>query len=109
MSTPERSTPDRELEPAEALRAELEAQLEAETGVLEAEPELDAGSNPDAGGDGADEVDDGPVGEAVDAVDNGADDTGEPELTIALSPRQILGGFALLAAIVIWLFRRRKK
>ena len=32
-----------------------------------------------------------------------------PELTVAFSPRQILGGFALLAAIVVWLFRRRGK
>ena len=32
-----------------------------------------------------------------------------PELAIAFSPRQILGGFALLAAIVVWLLRRRRK
>ena len=39
--------------------------------------------------------------------DPGADDPEAPELTVAFSPRQILGGFALLAAIIVWLFRRR--
>ena len=32
-----------------------------------------------------------------------------PELAIALSPRQVLGGFALLAGLLLLLFRRRKK
>ena len=32
-----------------------------------------------------------------------------PELAVGFSPRQILGGFALLAAILVWLFRRRAK
>jgi len=32
-----------------------------------------------------------------------------PELSIGFSPRQVLGGFALLAAILVWLFRRRGK
>ena len=94
MSTPDRPTPERELEPAEALRAELEAELEAEQGDVVVEAELPA--------DGTDD----PDGDPVAAIDH---DAGEPELTIALSPRQILGGFALLAAIVVWLLRRRKR
>ncbi len=61
------STPDRDLDPADALRAEREA-------------EADPVAAPDA-----------------------------PEVAIGFSPRQILGGFALLAAMVVWLFRRRKR
>ncbi len=91
---PDRSAPDPELEPAEALRAELEAELEAERGGLDVEAELGAEVADDVGGD------------PVAAIPRDADAT---ELTIALSPRQILGGFALLAAIVVWLLRRRKK
>jgi hypothetical protein len=90
---PDRSTPDPELEPAEALRAELEAELEAERGDFDVDGELAAS--------GTDDLD----GDAVAAMDH---DAGQPELTIGLSPRQILGGFALLAAIVVWLLRRRK-
>ena len=41
-------------------------------------------------------------------IDND-EDPDEAELSVGLSPRQILGGFALLAAIVVWLFRRRGK
>ena len=84
------STPERELEPAEALRAEREAELESEVGA-----DVDAGLVPENPA-----MDDVPTDEpAPDA----------PEVTIAFSPRQILGGFALLAAIVVWLFRRRKR
>jgi hypothetical protein len=82
------SKPDPDLEPAEAFRAELEAELEAELAADFADLELE-------------DHDDDPITERDDGVDG-------PELTIALSPRQILGGFALLAAIVVWLFRRRK-
>jgi hypothetical protein len=32
-----------------------------------------------------------------------------PDVSIALGPRQILGGFALLAALIVYLFRRRKR
>lgn len=32
-----------------------------------------------------------------------------PETTIMLGPRQILGGFALLAALIMLLLRRRKR
>jgi hypothetical protein len=96
------STPDRELQPADALRAEQEAELEAERDVerdvphgvdREVEQDADVDLDDDARVDPAAEPDDG---------------SEEPELAIALSPRQILGGFALLAAIIIWLFRRRK-
>jgi hypothetical protein len=31
------------------------------------------------------------------------------ELVVALSPRQIIGGFALLAGLIIWLRRRGRK
>lgn len=31
------------------------------------------------------------------------------ELVVALSPRQIIGGFALLAGIIIWLRRRGRR
>jgi len=31
-----------------------------------------------------------------------------PELEIAFTPRQILGGFALLAALILMLVRRRR-
>ena len=31
------------------------------------------------------------------------------ELAVGFSPRQILGGFALLATILVWLFRRRAR
>lgn len=77
------STPDPDLDPAEALRAELEAELEAEAGAdgdIEGDPVADLGAEPEA-----------------------------PEMAIGFSPRQILGGFALLASIVVWLFRRRKR
>ena len=76
------STPERDLEPAEALRAEREAELEAELAS-----DLDL---------------------ARDRVAESAPATLTPELTLAFSPRQVLGGFALLAAILIVLFRRRK-
>jgi hypothetical protein len=85
------STPDRELEPAEALRAELEAEREAE---LEAEVGAATGATGDAERDSIAEAD-------VEAAG--------PELSLAFSPRQILGGFALLAAILVWIFRRRKR
>lgn len=85
------STPDRELDPAEALRAELEAEREAER---EAEIGADIGT--------AGTVEGGPVA-APDVESAGR------EVTIAFSPRQILGGFVLLAAILLWLFRRRKR
>jgi hypothetical protein len=85
------STPERELPPADALRAEQEAELEAE---LDVEQKADVDLDGDAAFD--------PVAEADDGNE-------EPELAIALSPRQILGGFALLAAIIIWLFRRRRR
>ena len=81
------STPDRDLEPAEALRAEREAELEAELGA-----EMDVEGDPIA------------ETEAAPAT---------PELSIGFSPRQVLGGFSLLAALfaalVVWLFRRRKR
>ena len=32
-----------------------------------------------------------------------------PEVSVALGPRQILGGFALLAALIVFLFRHRKR
>jgi hypothetical protein len=31
------------------------------------------------------------------------------ELVVALSPRQIIGGFALLAGLIIWLRRRGRR
>jgi len=31
------------------------------------------------------------------------------ELVVALSPRQIIGGFALLAGLIIWLRRRSRR
>lgn len=31
------------------------------------------------------------------------------ELVVALSPRQIIGGFALLAGLIIWLGRRSRR
>jgi hypothetical protein len=31
------------------------------------------------------------------------------ELTLALSPRQIIGGFALLAGLIVWLGRRARR
>jgi hypothetical protein len=31
------------------------------------------------------------------------------ELAVALSPRQIIGGFALLAGLIIWLRRRGRR
>ncbi len=74
------STPERELDPAEALRAEREAELDADLGA-ELGAEIDAETDPDAE---------------------------TPELSIAFSPRQILGGFALLAALIVLLFRRRR-
>ena len=97
------STPDRDLEPAEALRAELEAEREAGQATDDA---VDA-----------DEVDDEVLdldalaanGELDADADIDDEVDGDPELAIALSPRQILGGFALLAAIVVWLLRRGRK
>ena len=77
------STPDRDLDPEDALRAEREAELEADLGAamdVEADPLAEPGTAPDA-----------------------------VEVAIGFSPRQILGGFALLAAIIVWLFRRRKR
>jgi hypothetical protein len=31
------------------------------------------------------------------------------ELAVALSPRQIIGGFALLAGLIVWLARRSRR
>ena len=31
------------------------------------------------------------------------------ELQVALSPRQIIGGFALLAGLIVWLARRSRR
>jgi hypothetical protein len=31
-----------------------------------------------------------------------------PEVTVAFGPRQILGGFALIAALILLLLRRRR-
>ena len=80
MSTPDGGSDEvEELQEAEALRAELEAEMEAELATaFDAEGPVDA-------------------------------DRDEPEVSIALSPSQLIGGFAVLAAIVIWLLRRRKR
>jgi hypothetical protein len=45
------------------------------------------------------------------AAENPDDRAGrEPgELALALSPRQIIGGFALLAGLIIWLRRRGRR
>jgi hypothetical protein len=45
------------------------------------------------------------------AVEDPADRAGrEPgELVVGLSPRQIIGGFALLAGLIIWLRRRGRR
>ena len=96
---PEMALPDPELGPAEALRAEQEAELEAERAGSDVAG-LDALEG-EVGAEAAEDIQGDPVGEP----DSGG---AEPELSIALSPRQILGGFALLAAIVVWLLRRRK-
>ena len=47
----------------------------------------------------------------VGGQDRTADRAGrEPgELVVALSPRQIIGGFALLAGLIIWLGRRSRR
>jgi MYXO-CTERM domain-containing protein len=37
------------------------------------------------------------------------DDLAGPEISIAFSPRQILGGFVLLAALILLLRRRRRQ
>ncbi len=87
------STPDPELEPAEALRAELEAEIEAElaAGIADIADIADVRDAP---------------GDSIPTADvEGAG----PEVAIGLSPRQILGGFVVVAAIVVWLFRRRKR
>lgn len=47
----------------------------------------------------------GPVGEQV--GDRAGREPGE--LMVGLSPRQIIGGFALLAGLVIWLRRRGRR
>jgi hypothetical protein len=85
------STPERELQPGDALRAEREAELEAD---LEAE----LAAHPDADARPADD----PI------LETGARSS-EAALTVGLSPRQILGGFALLAALIALLLRRRRR
>jgi hypothetical protein len=106
------SMPDRDLDPSEALRAEREAELEAElaadVAVVDENGDLEA-DNAEVDGSGDLEAD--PVAErrAAGGAAAARPGTDEPELAIALSPRQILGGFALLAAILVWLFRRRRK
>ena len=59
---------------------------------------------------------DAPAGSPAAAGDSGgperrADRAGrEPgELVVSLSPRQIIGGFALLAGLIIWLGRRGRR
>jgi hypothetical protein len=64
---------------------------DGDTRELEIEPPPDADADAD-----------------LDAVEE-VEEVEPPELSLAFSPRQILGGFALLAAIVVWLFRRRGK
>lgn len=61
-----------------------------------------------AGPDAAPVADTAPVSESKPDLDRHAERAGqEPgDLTLALSPRQILGGFALLAAAVLLLRRR---
>lgn len=66
---------------------------------------LDADEAAAADDRGADDIEDDDIED--DELED--DDFEAPELSVALSPRQILGGFALLAAIVVWLFRRRGK
>ena len=41
------------------------------------------------------------------ALDN--DEAPTPDYTVAVSPRQLAGGFVVLAALLVWLFRRRRK
>jgi len=62
-----------------------------------------------------DDAKDGRTPPATAADDGAAEDPGdragrEPgELVVALSPRQIIGGFALLAGLIIWLRRRGRR
>jgi hypothetical protein len=46
-------------------------------------------------------------GAAEDPDDRAGREPGE--LVVALSPRQIIGGFALLAGLIIWLRRRGRR
>jgi len=46
-------------------------------------------------------------GAAEDPEDRAGREPGE--LVVALSPRQIIGGFALLAGLIIWLRRRGRR
>jgi hypothetical protein len=34
---------------------------------------------------------------------------GPGDLVTGLSPRQVVGGFAVVAALILWLFRRRRR
>jgi hypothetical protein len=44
-------------------------------------------------------------------VDRAADRAGrEPgELVVTLSPRQVVGGFAVVAGLIVWLLRRARR
>ena len=48
------------------------------------------------------------VGLELDAEDDDAEERGGNQLEIAFTPRQILGGFALLAGLIVLLRRRRR-
>lgn len=37
------------------------------------------------------------------------DELAEPDYTIAFTPRQLAGGFAILAALLLLVFRRRRR
>ncbi len=53
-----------------------------------------------------------PSGTRLDpGIDRAADRPGrEPgELIVSLSPRQIIGGFAVLAGLILWLRRRSRR
>jgi hypothetical protein len=62
-----------------------------------------------------DDVKDGRTPPVAEARNDAAEDPGERagrepgELVVGLSPRQIMGGFALLAALIIWLRRRGRR
>ena len=43
-----------------------------------------------------------------DDVPAGPDPSREPEYTVAFSPRQVAGGFAIIAALILLLVRRRR-
>lgn len=38
-----------------------------------------------------------------------SDEEPTPDYTVAVSPRQLAGGFVVLAALLVWLFRRTRK